>query len=485
MEVAERTPDRLKELLGVSGESPVFDAGLLRSLQWAATHYVAPLAVVLAKASPPNLPGTPSQLPPAAFPIADTRHPIGGLAREAAGGTRRPAVAIVGSWRDLEWVSALAPVPAAGRSVMIVTATGSEVTEVAARARAVFGERVVEVPTEGDREVTDAWTAAQQPGVVVVGPPRVAAWQVGGLALAVVLEEGRRSMKDRQTPTIHVRELVRNRSRVEGVSAAFFGPTPSVEILSAGAAVERTARRAWGSVEIVDRSTEAPGGGLLSDRVIAALRSLARAGSERAFLLTSRRMVEAVVDEGNRKLGAASFGAYPEGVVASVGSERDLAGLSPVRVAVAVSIDLMPGSAGYRGEEESLRQLARLANSVVSGGRLMAQTIQANSPLATTLRRGDPIPYLEHVLAERARQGMPPAREMMAIEVRGGEAGAVGEQLAGLSGIDVFGPVPTEEGMRWLLAGRLERARPKMRELAASWREKGSAVRIDADPIDF
>lgn len=485
VEVAQREPDRLKELLGVSGEAPVFDNGLLRSLQWAATHYVAPLAVVLAKATPPNLPGAPAPLPASSLRIPETRHPIGTLAALSARGTRRPAVAVVGSWRGLEWIAPLASVLSAPKSVMIVTATASEVSEIAARARAAFGQRVVEVPTEGDRELTEAWTASQRAGVLVVGPPRIAAWHVADLALAVVLEEGRRAMKDRQTPTIHVRELVRNRSRVEGINAAFFGPTPSVEILSAGAAVERSARRAWGSVELIDRSAEAPGGGLLSDRVVAALRTLSRAGSARAFLLTSRRMIEAVVEEGNRKLGAGAFGGHPEGVVGSVGSERDLAGLSPVRVAVAVSIDLMPGAAGYRGEEESLRQLGRLANSVDAGGRLMAQTTQPDSPLATTLRKGDPIPYLEHVLAERARQGMPPAREMIAVEIRGGEAGAVGERLAALTGIDVFGPVPTEEGTRWLLAGRLERARPELREMAASWREKGSAVRIDADPIDL
>ncbi len=485
VEVGERPPERLKELLGVSGESPVFDAGLLKTLEWAATHYVAPLAVVLAKASPPNLPGATGPLPVLTTPVPSSRHPIAALAAESAKGARRPAKAVVGPWRGLDWVPGLAPVLTAGKSVLVVTATAAEVSEVANRAHRTFGDRVVAVPTEGDRVVTAAWTAAQRSGVLVVGPPRVAAWRVGGLALAIVLEEGRRAMKDRQTPTIHVREIVRNRSRVEGVNAAFFGPTPSVEILSAGAAVEPSTRRAWGSVEIVDRSSEAPGSGLLSDRVVAALRSLARSGSERAFILTGRRMIEAVVEEGNRRLGAGAVAAHPEGVVASVGSERDLAGLSPVRVAVAVSIDLMPGSAGYRGEEESLRQLARLANSVDAGGRLMAQTIQPGSPLAVTLRRGDPVPYLEQVLLDRARQGMPPAREMIAVEVRGGESEAVGDALAGLGGIEIFGPVPTDEGMRWLLAGRLERIRPQLRTLAATWREKGSAVRIDADPIDF
>ena len=60
-------------------------------------------------------------------------------------------------------------------------------------------------------------------------------------------------MKDRQTPTLHVRDVMSTRARVEGFSVAFIGPTPSLEVLAAGPEVMRPSKRAWPLVEIVDR----------------------------------------------------------------------------------------------------------------------------------------------------------------------------------------------------------------------------------------
>ena len=54
-------PDRegnLKEILGVSGEEPVFDAHLLQALRWAANHYVGPMSVLLDKSAPPPSPAS-------------------------------------------------------------------------------------------------------------------------------------------------------------------------------------------------------------------------------------------------------------------------------------------------------------------------------------------------------------------------------------------------------------------------------------------
>lgn len=484
MEVARRQPQGLKDLAGVSGELGVFDSGLLRSLQWAAGHYVAPLAVVLAKATPPNLPRSRRSAPASLFPEPGD-HPLAEVATAAAAGLKRPAVALVGRWQDLEWLSALAPPLATGGSVAIVTATGAEVAVITERAARVFGDRVVSVPVEGHQELTAAWVGAQRPGVLVVGPPRLAAWKVGGLRMAVVLEEGRRAMKDRQTPTIHVRDLMRTRSLTEGFDAVFFGPTPSVELLATGATIVRATPRAWGTVEIVDRGSEAPGSGLLSPKAVSALKSLGRTPGERGFVFTSPKMAEAVVEEGNRRLGRGALGHHPDGVLASVGSERDLVSLDPVRLAVAVNIDLLPGSSGYRAEEEALRQLARLANSLLPKGRLMAQTREPSSALAVTLRRADPMPFLEKVLADRIRASMPPAREMVAVEVRGDLPKGVDDEIRTLGRVEVYGPAALDDGRRWLISGDLSRIRPKLRELVAGWRERGGTVRVDADPIDL
>ena len=41
----------------------------------------------------------------------------------------------------------------------------------------------------------------------------------------------------------------------------------------------------------------------------------------------------------------------------------------------------------------------------------MAQTSMPDAPLVTALRRGDPVPYLEGLLVERARLGCPRHRD--------------------------------------------------------------------------
>ena len=63
VDVRRREVSGLKEVAAVSGAVPVFDERLLQTLRWAAIHYVAPLAAVLAKAAPPNLPKRPPRIP--------------------------------------------------------------------------------------------------------------------------------------------------------------------------------------------------------------------------------------------------------------------------------------------------------------------------------------------------------------------------------------------------------------------------------------
>ena len=50
-----RSP-RLKDVAGRSGDRPVFDEQMLETLRWAAVHYVGPMATVLGRSAPPNVP---------------------------------------------------------------------------------------------------------------------------------------------------------------------------------------------------------------------------------------------------------------------------------------------------------------------------------------------------------------------------------------------------------------------------------------------
>ena len=537
METTASREGKLKEIAGISGSGPVFDADLLKSLLWTSRHYVSPVSTLLSRATPPNLPRSiPEPVTPA--PVAPSGHTVEDVAAKTAADQRSPVVALVGNWRRFEWLRQLGPVFGAGKSVLVVAASAAEVDQLHEEASKVWGDLVSSAAGEDDKTDTNAWEAAQSAPRLVLGTPKTAAWKVGSLGLAIVLEESRRAMKDRQTPTIHVREVMRNRSRLEGFNLVFFGPTPSVELLSAGAEIVHEGNRAWPLVEVVDRSEDRPGSGFLADRAVAAIGATAKKG-KRVFVFTHRRLgyasmrctscrtlrscsncgarlgrddscpkcgtkvgtcqkcggtefeemgtiPERLAAEIDRRLGRGAAAIHPGDAVVTVGTERDLAGLRPVALAVAADVDGMLMGLGYRTTEEALRQLARLALAVRegSGARLMMQTSRPDSLLIATMRRGDPIPYLERVLVERAREGFPPASEMIALEIRGEVPESAAPELAGLDNAVVMGPMTIPDGKRWLLTGKLGPARLQLRKLVGRWRDAGATVRVDADPID-
>ena len=116
---------------------------------------------------------------------------------------------------------------------------------------------------------------------------------------------------------------------------------------------------------------------------------------------------------------------------------------------------------------------------------MLVQTNDPSSDLIQALRRGDPVPYLEKVLVERARSGVPPSTSMMAVEIRGQLPEDVAVSLDKLDGVSTIGPLEIDDGVRWLLEGDLRAARRDLRPLVTKWRESSATVRIDADPIDL
>ena len=162
MEIAERDRGDLKPIAGVSGELPIFGPKLRDALIWAAHYYVAPVSVMLERSGPPNLPGRPKPTAaPTVTPSPQPRHPLDELAATVAAGGRKPATALLTSWEDMTWLSALAPVLAAGRSVMVVAATAAETRLIADTARRALGIDVIEVDGElDDATITSRWVRA-------------------------------------------------------------------------------------------------------------------------------------------------------------------------------------------------------------------------------------------------------------------------------------------------------------------------------------
>ncbi|MGZ8756308.1 MAG: primosomal protein N' family DNA-binding protein, partial [Acidimicrobiia bacterium] len=127
-DVREGSPAGLKELRGVSGEIPVFDERLLETLRWAAHHYISPLAAILAKSAPPNLP---RRVAPSAWPEVSgfAAGPLSGLGTAAAAGRRSPATYFLASSDWSHHVETLVgPLAEADRSAVVIAATGFEAT---------------------------------------------------------------------------------------------------------------------------------------------------------------------------------------------------------------------------------------------------------------------------------------------------------------------------------------------------------------------
>jgi primosomal protein N' (replication factor Y) len=552
VEIGRREPGRLRPIAAVSMEPATFDRELLRSLTWAAHHYVAPVSVMLDRSAPPNLAKKPSVAKETSVrrdsPAAEARpsgsgsHPLAEWSAAAAAGKRQPPAAYIARWWDMDWLPVLAgPSLQAGRSVLVIAGTSDEVDLLARAVRPWAGAQLVVVTADAsDAEITTAWAAVQSGPRLIVGTPRVSSWLIGDLSIVVVVEEGRRAMKDRQTPTVAVRDLMRTRAAVGGHHLCFVGPTPSLETLAGGASVVHSGRRAWAPVEVVDREAEPPIAGVVGQVAMNAIKAVAARGG-RVFVFAHRRGyapaarcercrtlrqcpncgsrpetspicprcgaglgpclkcghdrfvplgagVGRIIEELRHNLDD-SVGQAPADVPIQVGSEADLAAQARLDLAVAVDPDGLILGTHFRASEEALRVLARLAGKVEGrGARCLLQTSLPDHPVFLALKKGDPVPFLESEREVRARFGFPPSGELVIVEARGslpdGSEVWVKDAAAGAT---VLGPAPRGNGgVRWLIQGTdLSKVRNQLRPLVQRWRDAGVAVRVDVDPIEL
>lgn len=533
--------DSLRAIKQVSSELPAFHAKLLDTLRWAAIHYVGPLSVMLKKALPPNLP-KPVRVPVLdEVPLGLPASALAEVTAAAAAGRHLRLHHLMGGDRE-DLVGMLSPVLAAERSALVVTATVDEARATTEFLTEVWGNRVIEGGSHLEPKMqTRHWSrAAGVGGVCVVGTRECALWPIRRLSVAVVADDGRRGLKDKQTPTLHARDILRRRASIERFPLVTTGGVPTMEVLAAGAAVRRTGRttRVWPLVEVRDRSEDPPGSGLFASATVAAIRQ-SRARDDRVFVFTHRRnpaqrcdRCRAVrrcpvcdgaafvgtacarcgaVSEACRACGGQQFEALgaavprivealsrllPGELVATVGeeggvrvgSERDLPAVTGVGLAVVVDADGLIHAPHYRAREDALRLMARVAATVSRGRghRCIVQTAAPSDPVIEALTHGDPLKFLQGEQEERAVSGLPPVGEVVIVETRG--EGSEGVELREVLGgrVDVFGPAAVGNGRRWMLQGtELRDARIELRRVVQGWRDRGVRVRIDADPIDL
>lgn len=534
-DVTDGTPERsLRPIAARSGKRGVFDEVMLRSLRWAATHYVAPLSTVLARCAPPNLPRRKPRVNQNTVGEAP-----GILAewgeRQADGRRSRPAYLLTGDPLPAV-MSAIAPVLQGGRNVMVTAPTVVEAHAAADRLRLVFGDRVLLATSEeSPASRTTAWSQiASGTGSIVVGTREVAFWGVDDLGLAVVLDEGRRGYKSPQTPTFHVRDVLRKRSSIERFSLLLTGPVPTSEALSGGVEIIDPAGRVWPLAEVVDRSEDGRGSGSVGERARSAIAALGDAAT--VFVLVPRRGgtfrcsrcrelrrcpdCDAMLERTGTcarcgrsfpkclACGGARFEALGGGVsriaddlgrifgnnvgpVGSdrrivVGTERDLVGLSPVDLVVVIDPDAGILAPNYRADEDALRLLARavLAARPGRGRRALVQTSLPDHPVMCALRSGDPIAFMTETLNRREGSGFPPVGDLIALETDATDAGPTLAEAVGDESL--LGPAREGDRDRWLIQGRdLSTVRLRLRSAVQHLRDGGARVRVDVDPVDL
>jgi len=530
-----RRPGRpLREVAGLSADLPVFDRPLLDVARWASAHYVTPLASVLGLCTPPNLPRRPApagDLPP--VPGVEPPRPVPDRMLASAGTTcvvEGEAVDAVVAWALSRTLTT--------RNALVVVPTVEEAVRLADGLRGAFGTRVLLAHSGMDaKRQTAVWArAATCRGVALVGTREVAFWPGGDIGLGIIVDDGRRPLVSPRMPTFEAREVMRRRAMAARFPLLLLGAVPTTAALGAGAAVHRPPGRIWPVVEVADRGEEPPGTGVVMERTRAAIRGVRRRGGM-VFVLTRRRgyapafrcvrcgevrrcpacgaavttdrcarcgaevgacpcggrrfealgaAVGRIVDDLRRSFGAEVAAAGGDAPI-RVGTERDLVGVGGVELAVCIDTDAFVLAPSYRAGEDALRILARLALAVAPGRgrRCLVQTAMPRHPAVVALRRGDPLPFLHAELEERRRTGMPPAGELLAVEVDGGDD--VDGKLRTLVGGDgeVLGPATVGERARWLVRGaELDAVRLRLRAFVGTLRDAGVTVRVDVDPID-
>jgi primosomal protein N' (replication factor Y) len=193
-----------------------------------------------------------------------------------------------------------------------------------------------------------------------------------------------------------------------------------------------------------------------------------------------------IVDELKRSVDGVSAAGDVEAPVV-VGTERDLPAAGRVDVSVAIDADGAIFGPNYRAGEDAFRLLARLAAIVDpgSGNRCIVQTASPQHPVITALRGGHPMEYLTEELAARTEAGVPPAAELMAIEV-GNAPPDIDAELRDVISSGVLGPAEAGDKQRWLVEGsNLREAKVRLRWLVQKWRDAGAHVRVDVDPLDL
>ena len=261
-----------------------FDEDGLALCRWVSERYVAPLAAVLERATPPRVAaeevGRRSASPD---PVAREVWPPGVLEGYREGSHLVDAIATgtPGPWvlrpapehEGAVVVEAVSRCLDAGRRALVIVPEAAPVPGTARAIAEAFGDDRVAMLLGGSKRARyRTWLDAQAGrfDVVVGSRPSVFA-PVPGLGLIVVGRESHPALREDRSPYYHVRDVALARGDIEGAVVILSAMAPSSEAVALGFPTVAPRRRSWVPVEIV-----APGPEGRAPRLVRALRECNR-----------------------------------------------------------------------------------------------------------------------------------------------------------------------------------------------------------------
>lgn len=260
-----------------------FDERSLELCRWVSERYVAPLAAVLERATPPRVAGEEgAERLAETRPVTVVERPHGVLAEYRRGAELLSA--IVGrepnTWtlrpapehETTATVEVVAACLHAGRRALVIVPEARPVPGTARALTEAFGERVGSLLAGSKRARYRTWLDVQagRYDVVVGSRPSVFA-PVPDLGLIVVARESHPALREDRAPYYHAREVAIARGRIEGAPVVLSALASSSETAALELPTVSPRRRRWVPVEIV-----APGPEGRAPRLVRALRETTR-----------------------------------------------------------------------------------------------------------------------------------------------------------------------------------------------------------------
>jgi primosomal protein N' (replication factor Y) len=453
--------------------SPVrfFDADGLALARWIGERYVAPLAAVLGRMTPPRTAGeetaSPAPVPRGEHadvtPVLSAYQQGPGLLREIErGGSEgfliRPApedeVAVV--------VEAVARCVANGRRALVIVPEAEPIPATAAALAEVFGARVAMFLGGSPRLRYRMWLSIQrgERDIVVGSRPAVFA-PIAGLGLIAVSRESHPAHREDRAPYYHVRDVAMARARIAGAVGLLSAVCPSSEAASLDLVHVASTGRRWPQVEVVKPGPEGraprliralgdvkrgfvyapmPGAGIAA--VCRSCSQPAACASCGGALRSEEGVISCIVCEAPGRCancGAQDFGLrrggsehvqawaeraasvpvhrlrqgeiprLPTGEEIVVGGPDDVRDFGPagLDLVAILDADLAERRPGVTARERALTTWMEAIGWARPTGRAIVQATRANDPAVQAMVRGNPDRFHQDESARRREAGFP------------------------------------------------------------------------------